>query len=185
MDDMSSMLGDHMFAGLQDFTITEDTTTLCCTDQNPRRRSLKSAANTQFGFENRAFEIEDAVPPVRYASLAQFCEGNDIARKSFKKLNRNKSASLKKQLSNHAGHAASDIVEENSLELTNESDKFNLNTIKIQIQGSHSDLTDMTEYEINQTATAIDYKGLFIEKESEDEEKDDTATEKRFPKVNL
>lgn len=44
----------------------------------------------QFGFENIVFEMDNrcddqkAREPVRYCSLAQFVEGNDIARKSFK-----------------------------------------------------------------------------------------------------
>lgn len=44
----------------------------------------------QFGFENIVFEMDNrcddqkAREPVRFCSLAQFVEGNDIARKSFK-----------------------------------------------------------------------------------------------------
>lgn len=44
----------------------------------------------QFGFENIVFEMDNRCDdqkvnePVRYCSLAQFVEGNDIARKSFK-----------------------------------------------------------------------------------------------------
>lgn len=44
----------------------------------------------QFGFENIVFEMDNrcddqkANEPVRYCSLAQFVEGNDIARTSFK-----------------------------------------------------------------------------------------------------
>lgn len=44
----------------------------------------------QFGFENIVFEMDNrcddqkAREPIRYCSLAQFVEGNDIARKSFK-----------------------------------------------------------------------------------------------------
>lgn len=44
----------------------------------------------QFGFENIVFEMDNrcddqkAKEPIRYCSLAQFVEGNDIARKSFK-----------------------------------------------------------------------------------------------------
>lgn len=44
----------------------------------------------QFGFENIVFEMDNrcddqkAQEPIRYCSLAQFVEGNDIARKSFK-----------------------------------------------------------------------------------------------------
>lgn len=44
----------------------------------------------QFGFENIVFEMDNRCDdqkvrePIRYCSLAQFVEGNDIARKSFK-----------------------------------------------------------------------------------------------------
>ncbi|KAJ8954356.1 hypothetical protein NQ318_011028 [Aromia moschata] len=49
--------------------------------------------DAQFGFENRAFMSQhiyldnkfEAEPPPRYPSLAQFVEGNDIARRSFKR----------------------------------------------------------------------------------------------------
>lgn len=112
LDDMSSVLGQDIFGAMQDITITEDTTTLC-TDK-PRKRSLRNSTASasgnqnnnakklirneseenenplQFGFENIVFEIDNrcddqkATEPVRYCSLAQFVEGNDIARKSFK-----------------------------------------------------------------------------------------------------
>lgn len=106
MDDMSSVLGHDIFSAMQDNTITEDTTTLCTVDR-PRKKSFrkkKTMTSTigrvnseetgdnplQFGFENIVFEIDNrcddqkAKEPIRYCSLAQFVEGNDIARKSFK-----------------------------------------------------------------------------------------------------
>lgn len=100
LDDMSSVLGHDMFGALHDITITEDTTTLCQSEQ-PRRSSLKKDTFTrveseesenplQFGFENIVFEIDNrcddqkATEPIKYCSLAKFVEGNDIARKSFK-----------------------------------------------------------------------------------------------------
>lgn len=104
LDDMSSVLGQDILGAMQDITITEDTTTLCT--EKPRKKSLRKKKNTapmvranseetgenplQFGFENIVFEIDNrcddqkAKEPVRYCSLAQFVEGNDIARKSFK-----------------------------------------------------------------------------------------------------
>lgn len=42
----------------------------------------------KFGYENRVFYIENSTKPeeqIKYCSLAQFEEGNDIARKSFRK----------------------------------------------------------------------------------------------------
>lgn len=107
MDDMSSMLGNDIFSAMQDNTITEDTTTLCTAADKPRKKSFRKKktmlsvsgrANSeetgenplQFGFENIVFEIDNrcddqkAKEPIRYCSLAQFVEGNDIARKSFK-----------------------------------------------------------------------------------------------------
>lgn len=109
LDDISSVLGHDLFGAIQDNTITEDTTTLCGS-KPPRRLSKKkpkevatkelieradSLENTnenplQFGFENIVFEMDNRCDdqksrePVRYCSLAQFIEGNDIARKSFK-----------------------------------------------------------------------------------------------------
>ncbi|XP_037923705.1 diacylglycerol kinase eta [Hermetia illucens] len=112
MDDISSVLGNDLLGALQDSTITDDTFTLC-SDNNTvsqnrksiKRRSIASAFqrsdsfddNSQFGFENIVFEIDNrcddqkAKEPIRYCSLAQFVEGNDIARKSFKRTTRSKS----------------------------------------------------------------------------------------------
>ncbi|XP_063914005.1 diacylglycerol kinase eta isoform X4 [Zophobas morio] len=59
-----------------------------------KRRSSRSKVDedTQFGFENRAFMSQHVyldnkleTEPTRYCSLAHFVEGNDIARKSFKR----------------------------------------------------------------------------------------------------
>lgn len=110
LDDISSVLGHDLLGAIQDNTITEDTTTIC--GPKPARRLSKkkqkenhieelvmradSLDNTnenplQFGFENIVFEMDNRCddqksrePPIRYCSLAQFVEGNDIARKSFK-----------------------------------------------------------------------------------------------------
>ncbi|XP_055606025.1 diacylglycerol kinase eta-like isoform X2 [Uranotaenia lowii] len=104
MDDISSVLGQDLLGALQDNTITEDTTTLCTLDHT-KRRSFKNKQKQQqqqqqqrkgsieldqFGFENRVFDIDNRcddqkVREPRYCSLAKFVEGNDIARKSFKK----------------------------------------------------------------------------------------------------
>lgn len=61
----------------------------------PRRTAHIDRTNSddnpqQFGFENIVFEIDNRCDdqkirePTRYCSLAQFVEGNDIARQSFK-----------------------------------------------------------------------------------------------------
>lgn len=105
MDDISSVLGQDILGALQDNTITEDTTTLCAPEK-PRKRSLKKKLSSNgksvhetvteekenkpddqpFGYENMVFNIDHRKEekPIRYCSLAQFVEGNDIARKSFK-----------------------------------------------------------------------------------------------------
>uniref|UniRef100_A0A1B0GQ62 Diacylglycerol kinase n=1 Tax=Phlebotomus papatasi TaxID=29031 RepID=A0A1B0GQ62_PHLPP len=145
MDDISSVLGQDILGALQDNTITEDTTTLCAPEK-PRKRSLKKKLSSNgksvhetvteekenkpddqpFGYENMVFNIDHRKEekPIRYCSLAQFVEGNDIARKSFKVQLRPKTASASK--SKTEPQECGD----------------NLDTIKIQIQGSHSDLSD-------------------------------------------
>lgn len=189
MDDISSVLGHDVFGPLQDSTITDDTTTLCTVESmKNRKRSLKicNSNATQFGFENRVFDLDHTEEP-RYCSLAKF-DGNDIARKSFKKLNRNKSASFKKSNANNNNdninksnrddeNRDNDDINERSNRVKVESDS-NLNTIKIQIQGSHSDLSALseTEYEVSRQ-TKIDYKGVIMA--SDDETKDEKETEKR------
>lgn len=99
MDDISSLLGNDLIGALQDNTITEDTTTLCALDR-PRKKSFKKKLSLaagpsesgfdhtskpphEYGFENRVFDMEKSLDQ-RYASLAQFVEGSDIARRSFK-----------------------------------------------------------------------------------------------------
>lgn len=105
MDDVSSMLG---MTGCDsgENTFTDDTTLFTCDfmEKRENRRSLKKEKyekrcstrledpDSQFGFENRAFmtslmldkdnRLEETV---KYCSLAQFVEGNDIARRSFRR----------------------------------------------------------------------------------------------------
>lgn len=214
MDDMSSVLGHDTLGALQDFTITEDTTTLCSIGAPiiPRnRKSFKSKApagdcRTQFGFENRVFDLADitnqsetANEPIRYCSLAQFVEGNDIARKSFKRFNRRSaSISSKKQLSTSNNFTCDDVDELDDInmminsdtmtiaEKPIECDKSNLlNTIKIQIQGSMSDLSMETEYEIPRpTYERIDYKNAVLTDTSDNEDKDGRDNEK-IPRISV
>ncbi|XP_063914007.1 diacylglycerol kinase eta isoform X6 [Zophobas morio] len=112
MDDLSSMLGEVMYGYDQDSienTYTDDTTLFTSEmaeiklerrmsakreSLEKKRRSSRSKVDedTQFGFENRAFMSQHVyldnkleTEPTRYCSLAHFVEGNDIARKSFKR----------------------------------------------------------------------------------------------------
>ncbi|XP_055374995.1 diacylglycerol kinase eta isoform X2 [Condylostylus longicornis] len=151
MDDISSVLAHDMIGALQDNTITEDTTTICSGEiikahkklsirrksSPPRIIRMDSDENpAQFGFENIVFEIDNRCEdrklrqePIRYCSLAKFVEGNDIARKSFKKAHRSKSVGYVKPI------------------LKTEEDDSNKkpiisSPITIQLQGSHSDLSE-------------------------------------------
>lgn len=211
MDDISSVLGQDMLGALQDNTITEDTTTLCTIDAPvlPRaRRSFRSksiavsSCRTQFGFENKVFDLADianqsetANEPIRYCSLAQFEEGNDIARTSFKRFNRRSaSISSKKQLTSRNNFTCSDVDDFDNSNINSdtmtiaekpiECDKSNLlNTIKIQIQGSMSDLSMETEYEIPKpTNERIDYKNAVLTDVYDSEDKDGRDNEK-MPRV--
>lgn len=203
MDDISSVLGHDMFGALQDNTITEDTTTLCTIDvpnlPKSRQRSIKGKpmigdCRTQFGFENRVFDLADitnqpmtANEPIRYCSLAQFVEGNDIARKSFKRLNRTtRSDSISERREPTCTNDDDDFDKINETmtvaEKPIECDKSNLlmNTIKIQIQGSMSDLSSFeTEYEIPKpTNERIDYKNAILTDVYDSEDKDGRDNEK-------
>lgn len=223
MDDMSSVLGHDTLGALQDISITDETTTLCTANPPVLPKTRKSFKNksgetrTQFGFENRVFDLADitnqsatATEPIRYCSLAQFVEGNDIARKSFKRFSRTtRSASItsKKQLSSSNNFTCGiDDVDNVQIEYSDEEclamgsedfcnlttaekpiecDKSNLlNTIKIQIQGSLSDLSVETEYEIpkGRTSGRIDYKNAIISDAEDNEDKDGRDNEK-FPNI--
>ncbi|KAF2903351.1 hypothetical protein ILUMI_02836 [Ignelater luminosus] len=116
LDDMSSVLGHDIYGYDQDSienTYTDDTT-LFASDlsdlkldkAHEHKRSLKRNSidkirrssrskideDAQFGFENRAFtqnmflDNKYETEQVKYCSLAQFVEGNDIARRSFKRV---------------------------------------------------------------------------------------------------
>uniref|UniRef100_A0AAR5PEH3 Diacylglycerol kinase n=1 Tax=Dendroctonus ponderosae TaxID=77166 RepID=A0AAR5PEH3_DENPD len=78
---------------------------------NMRRKSAPGAPRTedtdqyQYGFENRAFMSQHVYldnrykQPQRYCSLAQFVEGSDIARRSFKRRNTNKTSKTEANVS--------------------------------------------------------------------------------------
>ncbi|XP_013118345.1 diacylglycerol kinase eta isoform X1 [Stomoxys calcitrans] len=126
MDDISSVLGHDITYALQDNTITDDTTLMCSeraavpppkparAKQTARRGSsppriprldrMDSDDNPQqFGFENIVFEIDNRCDdqkirePPRFCSLAQFVEGSDIARQSFKRPKKRSSLKQTKQ----------------------------------------------------------------------------------------
>lgn len=210
MDDISSVLGHDFFGALcQDSTFTDDTTLCTAGDGNNfrRNRSLKNkhsvdSCATQYGFENRVFDLPELEKqPVKYCSLAKFEEGSDIARKSFRLSQRTttRSASIKKQLSsrrNFTNSSTDDIetINLNSSDTTTTTTTttvaekpIELNTIKIQIQGSISDLSVETEYEIPKTPNErIDYKSAVLTDASDNEDKDDKYySEKRRPNVSV
>lgn len=121
MDDISSMLGQDVLMAMMgkngdNETYTDDTTlftsdTVSDIAMDSRNPSLEKNHDAKmkyitkmnkndvevekFGFENRVFYIENAnkvEEQIKYCSLAQFEEGSDIARKSFRRPRR----SLKK-----------------------------------------------------------------------------------------
>lgn len=104
-----------------------------------RRHSLKSDNDdtaTQFGFENRAFMSQHVyldnrydTEPIRYCSLAQFVEGNDIARRSFKRTK--PSTKLSKTEANV--NRQSTLTEEESGEISMRGSKTSLNKIEKEI----------------------------------------------------
>lgn len=125
MDDISSMLGQEVLLAMmgkngENETYTDDTTLftsdtvsdIAMDSRNPsleknndaklkyisKIKKPKEPEAEKFGFENRVFYIENATKveeQIKYCSLAHFEEGNDIARKSFKKQLRK---SLKKRV---------------------------------------------------------------------------------------
>ncbi|XP_044743893.1 diacylglycerol kinase eta [Chrysoperla carnea] len=105
MEDVSSMLAQDIFiqmGGIDqdsiDTSYTDDTTLFSDIKKDLDIKNLKKKQldeiEQQYGFENRAFMSQNVfinddqtklVEPIRYCSLAQFVEGNDIARRSFKR----------------------------------------------------------------------------------------------------
>lgn len=115
MDDISSMLGQDALLAMmgkngENETYTDETTLftsdtvsdIAMDSRNPsleknaeakfkytsKGRHTKDEEIEKFGFENRVFYIENVTKPeeqTKYCSLAHFEEGNDIARKSFRK----------------------------------------------------------------------------------------------------
>ncbi|XP_031769879.1 diacylglycerol kinase delta isoform X1 [Galleria mellonella] len=113
MDDISSMLGQEVLMAMMgkngdNETYTDDTTLftsdtvsdIAMDSRNPslekndkvkyisKMKAAKEGEVEKFGFENRVFYIENATKveeKIKYCSLAHFEEGNDIARKSFRK----------------------------------------------------------------------------------------------------
>lgn len=229
LDDISSVLGHDLLGALQDSTITEDTTTLCT--EKPRKRSFKRNKQpppiededdeiTQFGFENIVFEIDnrcdDQKAEIRYCSLAQFVEGNDIARKSFKRPKTkcaSSTANTSKPLSSKSyipQSADTEMLVTDPQAGTSTAEtlfgaevfvKDNLDTIKIQIQGSHVDLSttdneaDITVTSATTTTTATtlrqsqpatsDVRHISFQHDVKFDDDDDDDYEPQVPRFNM
>uniref|UniRef100_A0A1A9W1M5 Diacylglycerol kinase n=1 Tax=Glossina brevipalpis TaxID=37001 RepID=A0A1A9W1M5_9MUSC len=102
-DDTATLCSDTIAAPLTPKPSRQKKLSVCLAVQSKRRNSspprramhidrTKNDDNPQqFGFENIVFEIDNRCDdqkirePTRYCSLAQFVEGNDIARQSFKR----------------------------------------------------------------------------------------------------
>ncbi|XP_062699016.1 diacylglycerol kinase eta isoform X2 [Aedes albopictus] len=188
MDDISSVLGQELLGALMDNTITEDTTTLCTLDHT-KRRSFKnkqqqqqqqqqrkgSIEPEQCGFENRVFDIDNRcddqkVREPRYCSLAKFVEGNDIARKSFKR-------PAGRGLPSRSLASQAYKVQDNEYENTR-----SLSANLLQPHGSPSDVsgsdTDTVQYRILSSAcTNVDDDSLTDYDEKDDRSDDDQETE--------
>ncbi|XP_045508827.1 diacylglycerol kinase eta [Colias croceus] len=130
MDDISSMLGQDVLMAMmgkngENETYTDDTTlftsdTVSDIPMDSRNPSIEKTCESKhryiskikkpidadvekFGFENKVFYLENAAKAeeqVKYCSLAQFEEGSDIARKSFRKHMRK---SVKKRVVDESG----------------------------------------------------------------------------------
>ncbi|XP_064076853.1 diacylglycerol kinase eta [Vanessa tameamea] len=138
MDDISSMLGQEVLLAMmgkngENETYTDDTTlftsdTVSDIPMDSRHPSLEKkneskkyiskikkpveAEVEKFGYENRVFYIENATKnedQIKYCSLAQFEEGSDIARKSFRKQMRK---SMKKRITDESKHLLPKTTEE-------------------------------------------------------------------------
>uniref|UniRef100_A0A182SCQ4 Uncharacterized protein n=1 Tax=Anopheles maculatus TaxID=74869 RepID=A0A182SCQ4_9DIPT len=168
MDDISSVLGQDLLGALQDNTITEDTTTLCTLDHT-KRRSFKAKQQRndnveleQCGFENRVFDIDNRcddqkVKEPRFCSLAKFVEGNDIARKSFKRPHRGMPRTIGTGFTNRLS------VGENEYE--------NIKTFTRNLLPIHGSPSDMSVSETETVrSSGFEYKKLVSAANAEDED---------------
>lgn len=184
VDDISSMLGNDLCGyDSMENTYTDDTTLFTSefSDiKHERRKSMKRDSldrrrrssctkideDTQFGFENRAFMTQhiilenkfDADQP-KYCSLAQFVEGNDIARKSIK---RGRSSKLSKTEANV--NRQSTLTEES--ENSTRGSRTSLNKIEKEMSN------------LKETGTPIEVK-------EEISEMDGAAGASSFPQVSV
>ncbi|XP_017057132.1 LOW QUALITY PROTEIN: diacylglycerol kinase eta [Drosophila ficusphila] len=94
----------------------------------------------QFGFENIVFEIDNRCDdqkmrePPRYCSLAQFVEGNDIARQSFKQLMLEQQRSGDNDIDDPDAQQTPTNTVANLLATTSEDELSTQTAIKIEIQ---------------------------------------------------
>lgn len=200
LDDVSSLLGQDLLGALQDSTMTDDSTLCTLERERSRRRSLKqhlkqqqsgagpqqADENQQYGFENRLFDLTEkrTGEPKRYPSLAQFDIENDIARKSFKRQKSLKSASFKRR--------------QDALKLEQENNKL-MDAIQIQIQGSHSDLSEPEQETVKESKSKppnlkLDESNLIDEgasggcdeaKYSKETSEKDEIKKKRIPHISF
>ncbi|XP_057656579.1 diacylglycerol kinase eta [Diorhabda carinulata] len=158
MDDISSMLGEVNGYGLDsiDNTYTDDTTLFpsdlerkMSLKRNSLERKLRVSRqkdsnldeDAQFGFENKAFmpqhgylDNKTESEPPRYCSLAKFVEGNDIARRSFKR----HTSSIKKSKCESTVTQQITLIEESEILSPSLHDsQNNLNTIH-KISSNHT-----------------------------------------------
>lgn len=195
-DDMNSVLG----LTLQDMTSNDDTTTICKSDTS--KITQHDDEKDQFGFENKVFELSDIAtqlpsavePVVKYCSLARF-DGNDIARKSFRKPSNASSASPRVSkwdkdslcvTENAKMHDIDDEIrskeDEEMAEKVQKQQQQPVSMIKIQIHGSTTDLSMETEFEIprNVKFQHIDYHTADLT----DTNNDALAAEIASPKIS-
>lgn len=159
IDDIGSVLGQDLIMAMLDkngdfeSTFTDETTIFTSDtaseipldSRNPslekyderifnflhRARKSSKDSKEKFGYENKVFDLAvTGDQPVKYCSLAQFVEGNDIARRSFKK-HLKRSIKLEKTESN--------ITRETILNEENES----IETLKNEMKESCSNLSNI------------------------------------------
>lgn len=134
-----------------------------------RKTKTKIDEDTQFGFENRAFMSQHVffdnryeTEPAKYCSLAQFVEGNDIARRSFK---RNRPATKLSKTEANVNRQST---------LTEESEGSS-------IKGSRTSLNKIEKELSNVSVTTT----LHVEKEKEEEKQDEEEKSGKFPQVSV
>lgn len=140
-------------------------------DKVRRTSRIKIEEEAQFGFENRAFMTQNVFldnryenEPVKYCSLAQFVEGNDIARRSFKR----HKGSTKLSKTELNANRQSTLTEENEGSLVESK----------SLKGSKTSLNKMEKELSNVSVTTA----LLLEKVDKPTEDDKSV---KFPQVSV